>query len=237
MKRILILSILLIAFIFLAVSLQSSVQATFNDNCKWECSKWKWGICKDWDLVCPTPSPTPTPTPEPTMIGLCREDSCVQVECDQDECVSECQSDKECLPDPTPTPTPEPTPEPSPDPGPCVTCAKEAPVCADGNTTQPADNAHVIRDGADATVNFFIKEGDSANLYWKLVDATDWEHAVADIHGNSDDYVSYTVHDLDPALGYTFGIQTKYGCGGGPITSVIIDGPAPKLFRVDYYIW
>lgn len=112
----------------------------------------------------------------------------------------------------------------------------ETPRCGDGSTSQVVANAHVVRNGSYATVNFFITEGDSANLYWKVVTSNDWQNAVSNLKPNEDKFVTYTVNDLNPDLGYSFGIQQKSGCGGGLITSVIVDPPANgKIFRVSYF--
>lgn len=132
-----------------------------------------------------------------------------------------------------PTPTPEP---------PVTTNAGrtvEAPVCPDGSTTQLVANLHVWRNGGSADVNFFLTEGNHANIYWKVNDAGDWQHAVSGITPNSDNFISYTINDLDPNLGYTFGVQQTVGCGGGEIaTSVVVDPPANgKLFNFSYWSW
>jgi hypothetical protein len=48
----------------------------------------------------------------------------------------------------------------------------------------------------------------------------------------------YTIHLLNPKLGYLFGLQQKTGCGGGQIvTAVVVDGPFAKLFPMSYWIW
>ena len=117
------------------------------------------------------------------------------------------------------------------------TTEAKAPVCPNGNTVNVAANIHVIRNGKDATVNFFITEGNSANIYWRVVGSSEWQNAVSDVKPNGDNYVSYTIHDLDPLLGYDFGIQQKIGCGGGLITAVVVDGPEENTFRVNYYTW
>lgn len=56
-----------------------------------------------------------TPSPEPVYVSLCREDSCVEVECDQDECESTCKIDDDCV-EATPTATPSATPTATPEP-------------------------------------------------------------------------------------------------------------------------
>ena len=111
-----------------------------------------------------------------------------------------------------------------------------APVCPDGNTSKVPANAHVVRNGGSATANFFITEGNSANIYWKVNESADWQHSASNVKPNSENFVSFTINDLVPALGYTFGVQQKSGCGGGQITAVVVDPPAQGVtFRVNYY--
>lgn len=112
----------------------------------------------------------------------------------------------------------------------------EAPVCPDGNTVNVPANPHVLRAGEKATVNFFITEGDSADVVYKEVNASDWQHAVSNVKPNADKFVSVEISGLDPQLGYTFGVRQRIGCGGGQtITAVIIDGPEPTLFQFSYW--
>lgn len=111
----------------------------------------------------------------------------------------------------------------------------EAPVCPNGDTSEVVANPHVLRNGVQATVNFFITEGDSANIYWKEVSAPDWQHAMSDVKPNSENFVSVTIGGLDANLGYTFGIEQKTGCGGGQRTAVVVDDPTPTLFRLSYW--
>lgn len=132
-----------------------------------------------------------------------------------------------------PTPTPEVTP--SPEPNRESSASVQAPMCPDGSTTNVVANPHVLRLGSEATVNFFITEGDSANVYWKEVDSNVWQHALSDLKPNSDRFVSVTVGGLDPNLGYTFGIEQKFGCGGGQRTAVVVDDPTPTLFRLSFW--
>lgn len=138
-------------------------------------------------------------------------------------------------PDTTPTPTPNDQPKEETK----AHASVSAPVCPDGTTTQLPANPHVIRDGSKAIVNWFQTEGDSANVYYKEVNASGWQHSVNDIKvDNADKFGQVTINDLDPNLGYTFGIQQKKGCGGGQtVTAVIIDGPAPSLFYLSYWEW
>lgn len=141
---------------------------------------------------------------------------------------------------------PVPSVTPTPTPLPCTSncnpsvqgSTTEAPVCSDGSTTQLPANVHVVRSGSSATVNFFITEGDSANIYYKVVGQSDWQFSVADVKPNGDKFVSYTISGLNPKLGYTFGVQQKQGCGGGQIaTSVVVDGPVGHLFTFSYWTW
>lgn len=112
----------------------------------------------------------------------------------------------------------------------------EAPVCSDGSTVNVPANPHVWRAGEKATVNFFITEGDVADVVYKEVNAPDWQHAVSNLKPNADKFVSAEIGGLDPNLGYTFGVRQRIGCGGGQtITAVIIDGPEPQLFQFSYW--
>ena len=151
----------------------------------------------------------------------------------------------------TPTPSIEPSPEPtvSPEPEitpsivPTITSAPEkqggsveAPRCGDGNTVNVPANAHVIRDGSHAMVNFFVTEGDSADVLWKEVSSPNWQHAISNLKPNGDKFVSVDIGELNPNLGYTFGVRQRNGCGGGQtITAVIVDGPEPRLFTLSYW--
>ena len=160
------------------------------------CEHWGW----NWDEKCVTPTPTVsvTPTPSPTP-------------CDGEDCVT-----------PTPTPTEEITPTPTPsntgggsDGGSSNPGATQAPVCSDGTTTQLPANVFVNRNGTQATVNFFITEGDSANIYYKVDGHSSWEFSVPNVTRNSDKFVSYTITGLDANTAYDFAVQQKQGCGGG----------------------
>lgn len=154
-----------------------------------------------------TNTPTPTSTPTPTVTG-------------------------------TPTGTPTPTPEPKGDGGTPPTFAgstTNAPSCPDRSTTNVVANPHVLRNGESATVNFFITEGDSANIFYSVVGQPHWQHAVANVKPNSDKFVSYTIHGLVSVLGYDFGIQQKFGCAGGQTTAVVVDDPSPRLFMISYW--
>lgn len=135
-------------------------------------------------------------------------------------------------------PEPEPEPSPTPTEEPRTTTEASAPVCPDGVLALVPQNPHVVRNGGDATVNAHIPEGNIVNVYFRENDAEGWQHAARDIQVEGG-YVSYTIHDLDPALGYTFGIQAANGCAGGEtVLAVIIDPPANgALFPFSYWEW
>lgn len=154
------------------------------------------------------------------------------------------------------SPSVTPTAAPIPTPTPVITSAQEtctgdcgnppsfagsstnAPVCSDGNTVQLPANPFVERKGSEATVNFFITEGDSANIYYRLVGQSDWQYSVLDLKPNSDRFVSVKIQDLDANAGYDFAIQQKQGCGGGQlVNAVIIDGPEAQTFKFSYWEW
>jgi hypothetical protein len=142
---------------------------------------------------------------------------------------------EECSEEPTPTPTPNDQPKEQ-----TVSHASvSAPVCPDGVTINLPANPHVERNGSTAVVKWFQTEGDSANIYYKEVNSSNWQHSVNDVKvDNPDKFGQVTINDLDPNLGYTFGIQQKKGCGGGQtVTAIIIDGPAPSLFYLSYWEW
>lgn len=156
--------------------------------------------------------------------------------------------DKEhCLDDePSVTPTPDPVVTPSPVLGnggtpPTFAGSSTDPVqCGIGETTNVVANPHVIRNGADATVQGFITEGDSVNIYWSVVGQSHWGNSSAGefpegVKANADKFFSYTIHNLDANLGYDFGIQQKQGCGGGRVIEVIVDGPKSHLFQLSYF--
>jgi hypothetical protein len=141
--------------------------------------------------------------------------------------------DKWCEYPPEPTPTPTPTPEPKRE----LTEAG-APICPDGVPLIVPANPHVVRDGSDATVNAHILEGDRVNIYFRENSEGEWAHAERDIPVVGQ-YLSHTIHDLNPALGYTFGIQAANGCAGGEtVLAVVIDPPANGVtFPFSYWEW
>ena len=145
----------------------------------------------------------------------------------------------ECEVTPTPTETPQPScTENCGNPPTFQGSTTEAPVCPDGNTSQPVANPQVVRNGTQATVSFFITEGDGANIYWKVSGSADWQNAVSDVKGNSDKFVTFTINDLQKGVDYDFGFQQIQGCGGGQIvTAVVHDGYQPATFGLSYYIW
>lgn len=115
-----------------------------------------------------------------------------------------------------------------------------APVCSDGSTIQLPANVFVVRskDYTSATVNFFITEGNQANIYYKELGQSNWDHSVIGVTPNSDKFVSYTINDLSPAVGYDFAVQQVQGCGGGQLASaVVVDGPQARTFTFSYWEW
>lgn len=140
-----------------------------------------------------------------------------------------------------PTPPTTPTPNQPGVPGTPPTFAGSStnpPVCTTGDTVKLPANLHVIRKGNQATVNFFITEGDSANIYYRIVGQKNWQYSVINVKPNSDNFVSYVISGLDPKLGYDFGVQQKLGCGSGQlITAVVVDGPITHTFSFTYWEW
>lgn len=131
----------------------------------------------------------------------------------------------ECRIDVTPTPEPERPTTPA-----------GAPQCTDSTPLVLPSNVHVVRSGADATVNFFTSSK-NANIYFKEVNSSSWQHAVRDISVTGG-YVSYTIHDLNPALGYTFGVQAANSCAGGEtVLAVVVDGPQSFTFPLSFWEW
>jgi hypothetical protein len=118
------------------------------------------------------------------------------------------------------------------------TSPASAPQCPNGVPAKVPANPHVIRNGSQATVKAHIPEGDHVNIYFKVNDASGWQHSARDIAVN-DKFVSYTINDLDPNLGYTFGIQSANGCAGGEtVLAVIVDPPADgEIFMFSYWEW
>lgn len=185
---------------------------------------------------------------------VCREDQ-VKVE---DQCVcpeGKVEDDGKCIVENTPTPTPTETPTvtPTPTEGPSITpTPTEEPkkeevtethtglsspthfVCPDKDVVKVVANPQVKREGESATVSFFLTEGDKASIFYGEVGQPHWQYGVADIKPTAGNYVNFTIHGLNPDLGYDFGIEQMKGCAGGPITSVIIDGPTVQWFGFSY---
>jgi hypothetical protein len=161
----------------------------------------------------------------------------------------DCKIENPCptlSPTPTATPSPTITPEPTQAPSECTSnclpvfagSSTDAPVCTEGTTVLLPANPFVVRKGSEATVNFFLTQGDRANIYYKVVGQSNWQFSVPDLTPNGDKFISYTIQGLNPQLGYDFGIQQVQGCGGGQmVTAVIVDGPQAKTFRFSYWIW
>lgn len=180
---------------------------------------WNNGTCVP--PVTPTPSPTVTPTVTPTPTPH---------DCDwkEDDCVT---------PTPTATPTPSPTPEvQTSNSG--TSNPPSAPVCTDGSTTSVVANLQVARNGDQATVSFFVTQGDSANIYYKESSSQGWQYSVPDVKAGENGYVSYTITGLKAGVDYDFGVQQKVGCGGGQIvTSFVHDSFLTQIFRLTKYVW
>jgi len=171
-----------------------------------------------------TPTPTPTPTEEPKEV--CEDEEAINFG-EEGDCEYE-----EVTPTPTPTPTEEPQ-EPVNEPGP--TLLGGGFICPNGEPAVLPANAHVVRNGSSATVNAHIPEGDNVNIYYRENSASDWQHAARDIPVTGQ-YLSYTINDLDPTLGYTFGIQAENGCAGGEVVAVVVDPPANgRVFMLSYF--
>lgn len=209
----------------------------------------------------PTDEPTPTEIPEETITPTPTESSCpanshlnndevcicdegFHQQSNEGELELKIQVGLVCEPDETITPTESITPVVTEQPKeekkdePLRNDSTTPPRCQNGNTVNVPANPHVYRNGESATVNFFITEGDSANIYWSQVGQPHWQYAFANVKANDDKFVSFVIHDLDPKVGYDFGVQQKYGCGGGEtITAVIVDGPEPVLFHFSYWEW
>lgn len=115
------------------------------------------------------------------------------------------------------------------------------PVCTSGETIQLPANPFVIRNGNHATVNFFITQGDSANIFVR-VSGTGWDKAVTsapDVKPNGDNFVSYTFNDLNPNTDYDFGIVQKFSCGSGQMVIANIHDGAnqEQIFRLTNWSW
>ena len=146
--------------------------------------------------------------------------------------------DKQCYPNPTPTPEPRLPDQPLTAAG----AGAGAPVCTDGNTILLPAGFQVKRAGPDATYIWFQTQADQVNLYYREVGQANWTHGVANVPAKAgafpDNYNEYTVHLLNPSLGYEFGLQQVHGCGGGQlVTAVVIDGPTTQLFPFSYWEW
>ena len=205
-----------------------------------------YGKVEEWVLPNVIDCPRPTPTNCELLDRRLEDIEQFRKDCAENypRCVSllqECERNVcRILPDhprcQQPTPSPTPTPSPIPTPQEPVIHENLAPACPNGEPVVLPENPHVIRKGSDATVNFFAKEGDRANIYFKENGAEGWQHSARDI-SIVNDYVSYTIHDLNPNLGYDFGIQASNGCAGGEIIlAVIVDPPADGVtFNFSYW--
>ena len=98
------------------------------------------------------------------------------------------------------------------------------------DTILAAVNAHVLRSGVTATVKWNPSDGDQANIYYTEGEhkslPISWTHSLRDTANDGYEVIG----SLNPSLAYTFGLQQKDNCAGGPIV-VIPDGPMDRLFR------
>jgi hypothetical protein len=202
---------------------------------------WLIGLCSDNEQPTPTPTevPTPTPTevPSPTptpeeKTHVCLDEEALNFDEDFDEekevgDIEVCEYE-EVTPTPTPTETPR---EPEQPQGPFG-----APQCEDTTPLVLPSNVHVIRNGADATVNFFTSSS-NANIYYRISGTEGWQHALRDIPVTGG-YVSVTIHDLNPTGDYDFGIQSSNSCAGGEVVlAVVEDDYQPKTFMFSWWEW
>jgi hypothetical protein len=135
--------------------------------------------------------------------------------------------------EPTVTPTPEPTLTPEPQRG---TTEAGTPQCNDHTPLVLPSNVHVIRNGSDATVNFF-SQSSNANIYYRTSGQSVWQHALRDIPVTGG-YVSVTIHDLVPTGDYDFGVQSANSCAGGEVVlAVVEDDWQPRTFGFSWYEW
>lgn len=212
-----------------------TIKPTATPTPKVGCDKDHHDYWKDDDKDCNKPTPTPTTKP----CGWNVDHPCTTpTPTPEDGCGDDC----DVTPTPSATPSATPTPEQnivgSGNGGGGNT--NNPPVCSNGDTIQLPANPFVIREGDKAIVNFFITQGDNANIYYKVVGQKDWQYSVPNLKPNDLHFVSYTITGLNPQLGYTFGIQQTYGCGGGNyVTAVIVDGATyrPVIWNFSYWEW
>jgi len=186
----------------------------------------------------PSPEPTVTPTPEPTPTPEDKTSVCTDEEAlnyggedgvfDEDKEVS----DNELCEYEQVTPTPTPEPEVRVEQGPPGT-----PQCTDSTPLVLPSNVHVVRAGADATVNFFT-DSKNANIYFRTSGTTRWEHSLRDIPVTNG-YVSVTIHDLNPTGDYDFGVESANSCAGSGnvLLAVVIDDWSSRTFGLSGYEW
>src|SRR3990172_5275267 len=225
-------------------------QATWNNNCN---------VPQPTPIPSPTsvpPTPTPVPPTPTPQVDVCPNIAGNQSEtpkymtntegyCDCEKGYHREYEEEEYLEKPGDNDyfyceanEPEPTPEPTRTPEQPLTPAQAggAPVCTDLNTILLPQNPHVLRAGAIATVKWNKTQADQVNIYYTEGEhkslPISWTHSVRD--EQNDGYV--VIGGLNPSLAYTFGLQQKAGCGGGPIV-VTPDGLITKLFRAMFYYW
>lgn len=110
------------------------------------------------------------------------------------------------------------------------------PQCTDHKPLILPSNVHVIRNGSDATVNFFTQSS-NANIYYRTSGQPVWQHALRDIPVTNN-YVSVTIHDLIPTGDYDFGVQSANSCAGGEVViAVVEDSWQPQTFMFSWYEW
>jgi len=112
-----------------------------------------------------------------------------------------------------------------------------APQCEDSTPLVLPSNVHVVRNGTDATVNFFTSSS-NANIYYRDIDSPVWQYSARDIQVTGG-YVSYTIHDLKIGVGYTFGVEAANSCAGSgkTVLAVVVDGPKSFTFPMNYWEW
>ncbi len=108
----------------------------------------------------------------------------------------------------------------TPTPGETQSSTAKAPVCSDRNTTNVPANIQIARNADKATISFFITDGDTADIFYKQRNASDWQYSVTGLKPNADKFVSTKIGSLNPNLDYTFGVRQRIGCGGGEIATI-----------------
>jgi hypothetical protein len=104
----------------------------------------------------------------------------------------------------------------------------DAPQCTATAPVLAALNFHVLRNGDTAIAKWMPTNGDSANIYYKLVTSASWEHAVRDIPNNG-----YFIINGLGNRDWTFALQQSNSCAGGLMSQFVVDGGTSHwvLFR------